>query len=65
MFFYENYHFNHSNKYDLNVFLNGFFVVLWPNYRDASIIFIEFCKLQASTYVVSRVCVKFHQIIIK
>jgi hypothetical protein len=65
MFLYENDHFNHSNKYDLNVFSNEFLVVLWPNYRGALIFFFEFDNLQASTYVVSHVCVKFHQIIIK
>jgi hypothetical protein len=58
MFLYENYHSNHPNKYDLNVFLNRFFVVLWSNYRNASIFlfnFSQFCNLQAFTYVVSHV----------
>jgi hypothetical protein len=52
-FLYENYHSNHPNKYDLNGSLNMFLIVLWPNYKSA-LIFFHFCKLQTSTYVVSR-----------
>ncbi len=64
MFFYENYHSNRPKKYDLNVSLNEFFIVLWPNYIGA-LKKIQFCKLQISTYVVSHVWVKFHPIIRK